>query len=315
VRDVRAAVIGTQWGRVHVAALREAGVEVAALAAGDGAEASAAAQDLDIPVATSELALLSELDLDLITVATPAATHLPVITQLPDVPVLCEKPAVGLAPPDPMPARRTKPVFVNYAFAFLDVAQRARRVLAQLGTVVEGSVSSAHDLPELGLPAAAMWFELVPHPWSWLVTLLGAPAPAEQRANPPAAMAAPPDRTIWAHCGDVPVRLAAVASPGVHGIRHRVVLHGSRGELELSGRFRVGEPWRFEGPRVSRADGTVVLLGEAEAGPGDPWYRANARAIAAVVAAVRGEPPSPLLFSWERALALDLAARPGLLDA
>ncbi|HEX6886789.1 MAG TPA: Gfo/Idh/MocA family oxidoreductase [Candidatus Nanopelagicales bacterium] len=312
---MRAAVIGTHWGRVHVAALRQAGVEVAALAARDATEASAAAQDLDVPVATRDLTSLSELDLDLITVATPAATHLSVIRQLPDVPVLCEKPAVGLAPPAPLPASRTQPVFVNYAFAFLDVAQRARAAVAGLGTVLEASVSSAYDLPDLGLPAAAMWFELVPHPWSWLVTLLGAPAAAEPGSDPPGVLADAVDLTIGARCGDVPLRLTAAPSPGLHGIRHRVLLRGSLGRLELTGRFRVGEPWRFDAPRISRADGTLRLLGKAEAGHGDPWYRANARAIAAVVAAVRGEAPSPLLFSWERALALDLAARPGLLGA
>ena len=50
-------------------------------------------------------------------------------------------------------------------------------------------------------------------------------------------------------------------------------------------------------------------LGEPELGPGDPWYRANARSIRAVVDAVRGGAPSPLLFEWDTAVALDRAAQ------
>ena len=108
-----------QLGGVHVAALREAGVEVVALVGLDGARTRAAADRMGVAQVRTDPAGLRELELDLVSVATPAATHLEVIEALPDIPVLCEKPAVGLSPIRPLPARRRAAVWVNYAFAFL----------------------------------------------------------------------------------------------------------------------------------------------------------------------------------------------------
>jgi myo-inositol 2-dehydrogenase / D-chiro-inositol 1-dehydrogenase len=305
VPPVRAAVVGTNWGRVHVAALREAGVEVVALAGADAGTARAVAGELGIPAAVTDLDALRGLHLDLVAVATPAPTHAAVIDALPDVPVLCEKPAVGLAAIRGL-APRAAPVWVNYAFAFLDVARRAGDALAGIGALRSAAVISSHDLPALAQGPAATFLELVPHPWSWLVTLLGPVTEAGPAAH------APGEPVVAVRCGGVPVTLAARHEPGLGGLRHAVVLVGERGRLTVAGRYRIGEPWRFDPPRWDRPGAPTESVGEPEEGPGDPWYRANARAVAAVVAAVRGEPASPLLFDWDRALALDRAAQAGL---
>jgi dTDP-4-dehydrorhamnose reductase len=303
---VRAAVIGTNWGRVHVAALRDAGVEVVALAGDRMAELRAVAEELGVPRAIPDLHALHELDLDLISVATPAPTHAEIIEALPDIPVLCEKPAVGLSPARALPADRSQPVWVNHAFAFLEVAERSHAALSRLGPITAAHCATAFDLP--GLPASgdAMLLELASHPWSWLVHLFGAPRSAGPARSVPGGVALP------VLCGAIPVTVLCAHRDGRAGISHHVEITGEQGSVEVSGRFDLGSPWRFEAPSLRLAGGGPEPLGSAEDGLPDPWYRANARAIAAVVAVLRGEPAHPALVQWGDALALDTVAHAGL---
>ena len=318
---MRAAVVGTHWGQVHVAALREAGVEVVALCGRDAGETATTAARLGITRTTTDLADLAHADVDLLTVATPPTTHADVIDALPDLPVLCEKPAVGLGPPRAL-AHRTRPVHVNYAFGFLDVARRAAAALDRIGAVQAAHVVSTYDLPDRPGPPQELFMELVPHPWAWLVGLLGpaAGAPgahgATYRGDDGAAV------EVAARCGAAPVTLTSVHSPGSYGIAHSVVLVGAAGRLRLRGRFHVGQPWRFAAPEL--AVGTPAVgpgapaeaaraesIGGPEEGPGDPWYRANTRSIAAFVDMLRGGPDAALL-DWAGALGMDVAAQSGL---
>jgi predicted dehydrogenase len=300
---MRAAVVGTRWGAVHVAALRAAGADVVAIVDRDAERASSAAEQLRVRTALTRPGQLAELALDLVSVATPAPSHVDVIASLPaDLPVLCEKPAIGLSR-GPRELRRSAPVWVNYAFSFLGVAERATEVLAELGPVRRARVRSTHDLGRVPLADDAMLFELVPHPLSWLVTALGAPLPKELYAASP---------RMAVRCGDVPVELSCTPDPGLDGLRHEVVLETAAGLLEVSGTYREGGRWVFAAPQVRLASGGVRVLGEPESGSVDPWYRANERAIGAVVDALRGAPGDERLFDWDTAVAIDLAMRAGL---
>ena len=118
--------------------------------------------------------------------------------------------------------------------------------------------------------------------------------------------------SITAQCGQVPVELRCEPELGLGGLCHEVVVDAEGGRVRLRGRYREGEPWVFEPPRLEAAGGEDRLLGDPEAGPGDPWYRANARAIRAVVGAVKGEDSDPRLFDWSAALRIDRAAQVGL---
>ncbi len=332
---MRAVVIGTGWGRVHVAALREAGVEVVAVVGLEEGRTRRAADELRVPVALTGVGEVAGLAPDLVSVATPAATHAEVIAALePQVPVLCEKPAVGLGPLREEPANRPGPVWVNYSFAFLGVAARAADAVHRIGHVSRAEVVCGHDLPGTSFTAGQMFLELAPHPWSWLVTLLGptrAQAPDPGAADPgaagprrarAAAHAERPDSLgdpgdpvattrVSTLCGGSEVLLRVEHRPGLAGIRHDVTLNGSAGRLTLTGTYRLGEPWHYAAPLLDIASAPITL-GEPEAGLPDPWYRANVRSIGAVVAAVRGQDASPLLFDWNRALDLDRAAQSGL---
>lgn len=301
---MRAAVVGVNWGEVHVSALREAGVEVVALVGRDAERTQASARRLGIPHALATPGRVAELGVDLVSVATPAATHGAVIRMLPgDVPVLCEKPAVGLTRPDDL-SGRPAPVWVNYAFAFLEVAQRAAESLASLGPIRAARVRSTHDLAGWTMTPGQTFFELVPHPWSWLVGLTGPPSRGVHVRADGA------DVTIEVLCGSVPIELTCARDPGLHGLRHEVLVEAAQGQVQVRGTYREGRPWVFEPPVVVTPGGHRVL-GEAESGPGDPWYRANARAIGGVVAGLRGT-ADPRLFDWATALAMDVAAQEAL---
>lgn len=300
---MRAAVIGANWGAAHVAALRENGVEVVALAGRDRVRTRTAAERMGIPKAVTDLARLHALDLDLISIATPAASHVEVLAAMPDVPVICEKPAVGDAAPAPLPPGRTAPVWVNYAYPFLEVAAAAALALPRIGRPWVAYVCSSYDL---GLQAdpRSMFFELVPHPWSWVAQVLGTPGP-DGGPPPPVGPGAVAIRT---RCAGVPVHLEAVPRAGLRGIRHEISIDGEGGCLHLAGEYRVGQEWRFSAPTI-QAGGAHEPVGRSEDGPPDPWYRANARSIGAAVEAVRGAAESELLYSWDAALALDVTAQ------
>ena len=73
-KQLQAGVIGGNWGRVHVAGLRRAGCHVTALVAHDTTIASTIAAEEQIPDHGSDIAILRSCDL--VTIATPTATHL-----------------------------------------------------------------------------------------------------------------------------------------------------------------------------------------------------------------------------------------------
>jgi predicted dehydrogenase len=256
---VRAVVVGLGWGRVHVAALREAGVEVVALCARDARAAEAAADGLGVPLGLAGLDRVSDLAADLISVAVPADQHARVIAELPaSVPILCEKPAVGLSAPVVLSPGRVAPVWVNYAFAFLEAAALASSAVGALGRVGAVRADSRYDLGVDSRTELGMFFELVVHPWSWLVTLLGA-APGQASAgwagpalhdDPGMAEPAGTDRdeavvAIDMACGEVEGRLSCGRRPGMSGIAHEAVIEAARGRVRVGGRYRIGEPWSF----------------------------------------------------------------------
>jgi hypothetical protein len=138
-------VIGANWGQTHVRALRQHGVEVVALcgAPEDHERTTAVAAEFRIKRAVADPSRLLELDLDVVTVASPARSHAALVQLLAGFPVICEKPLLGMTgDPRRLPDDGAR-IWVNYAFTFLDSARR----MAELGGVRAARVTSAYDLP------------------------------------------------------------------------------------------------------------------------------------------------------------------------
>lgn len=317
---MRAAVMGTHWGLVHVAALRAAGVDVIAVVGRDPIATARVAADHDIRHAISGTGThqtLQSLDLDLISVATPQGTHVSVIRELPSqVPVICEKPAIGFGSPSDLSALRSAPVWVNYAYPFLPTAQRAAQSLARIG-----NIRGARTLSRCGrgrnIAPRSWFFEVAGHPVSWLLSALGMPPVSAGEDGP---IKQPTDFTSGtnplsserpAEClsaridvGLVPVGITVEV--GDHaGVSHEIQVIGEHGEMRLTGRYLPGEPWVFDPPLLI-LPGTEERLVPADQGLPDPWYLANEAAIGQVVSHLRDGGMAPG-FTWARAQALDLA--------
>ena len=332
---MRAAVVGTGWGRVHIAALQEIGVDVVALCGKNLEHTRAVASEHDIPEALVETGQLPSLGLDLITIAAPTALHAELVAGLGPTPLLCEKPAVGVEVPVAQLSPPVGPVWVNYAFPFLKAARQADAALAGdalldgrnsgvggsslIGAVVAVEVHSDYDLGALVREDRSTWqwlSDVASHPWSWAVARFGPPV---SDVRPVAAVGAALSYT--SELG-VPVSVSARHAPGLAGLRHSVTVRGSHGDLAFDGQFRLGHQWVFNPPmlrsnaadeRMLASDGSLTApafdpgadadaghgdgVPDPDPGPGDAWHRANVSAIAAVVRALTSSHSSAVTAS------------------
>src|SRR6478609_338135 len=299
---MKAAVVGTGWGRVHVHALRRSGVQVMAVcgAPQDATRTRAFAAEEHIPLALDDPRSVLDLGVDLVTVATPARTHLDMLTLFSDVPVICEKPVGGVDGDLSRLSTSRAPSYINYAFPFLDSAKVFSRALHRLGTPSLVSVTTAYDLP-LAFTGPEWFLEVASHPLSLVVHLLGEPALLQGSTT-----TEPHDITrLDLAIGDVEVQALCRHQPGMHGLQHTTEARTDAGVLHLSGAFHRGQPWRFEPVRL---DG--VHLNDGEWSADDCWRRANDRSIAAILEAIRTDlapehAAAAGLFTQSRAAAVD----------
>ena len=295
---MRAGVIGTNWGRVHVHALRCAGVEVHTLCGADLDKTRSIAAEEGVPHATNDPRELRHLDL--VTIATPAATHLEMLRLFDGQAVICEKPLLG---PGAVPAGlpgATGGAFVNYAFGFLETARVASARLADIGAVRRVRVHTSVVLPH-PFTAEQWLLEAASHPFSWVLHQLGPVTVLQREVAPDAATVSLHGATGEA----IEVRLDGDGEPG---ICHRVTVTGEQAELSFSGGFRPGWKWGFAPVHL---DGAPVNDGEYT--ESDCWIDANVRAVGRMVEVFRGALPGAEepLFDIASAARLEQALRSG----
>ena len=299
---MRAAVVGTGWGRVHVQALRRSGVEIVAVcgAPEHASRTEAFAAQEHIPLALHEAGSVLDLGVDVVTVATPARTHQDMLILFSDVPLICEKPVVGVAGDLSRLPVGGAPTYINYAFPFLDSAKVFSRTLQGLGGPYWVSVETAYDLP-LRFTGPEWFLEVASHPLSLVVDQLGEPTLLTGSTSTDPHDATRLDLAI----DDVEVRVVSRHQPGLDGLRHTIRAGTSGGVLELTGAFHTGQRWRFEPVRLDGAP-----LNEGEWSPHDCWHRANDRSIDAALDAIRADlaperSAAAGLFTQSRAAAID----------
>lgn len=274
-----AAIVGLHWGLVHLRGLREAGCEVVALAAQDAGTAAAVASREGVARGTSDLTSLNEVDV--VVIATPAATHAEVIEALPRPHLICEKPLLGrVGGVADLPAAQGR-LFVNYAFAHLATARRIDAEVAERGAPDRIELDVSVRLP-LEFTAERWFLEALSHPLSWLLLRHGSPTVTRRALTAEAA-------EVDFVAGAVPVR-ARIQVGGAPGIHQQVRMAWGPDDLQMRGRFRPGEPWAYDPILVG---GQAINGGEAS--PTDCWMDANAASVRAMIERFRGNrAPAPL---------------------
>jgi myo-inositol 2-dehydrogenase/D-chiro-inositol 1-dehydrogenase len=298
-----AGVIGSNWGRVHVAGLRQAGCHVDALMAHDADLVARIAQEEQIPHFGTDLETLA--DCDIIAIATPTSSHLGYLQALQDRAILCEKP-LGITPDNQaaFSSLVSSRIYVSYPFTFLETAQalKARIQAGDLGDLRRICLVVGVNLPYPKSPVE--WFvEDVVHPFSLLYTLFDdfkyQGVIAGQGNN----------MTVQFTCQGalLDILLCDWPMPGLH---FDMTLIGSQNAYQLRGGFRPERGWWFE-PLL--ADSVAVTAGEpAEL---NPWIRANHQVARHFVDVLQGnisaETGSALgLFDLERARQMELLFLP-----
>lgn len=272
---MQAVIVGTNWGLVHLYALRQLGVEVVALCGLDRGKVAEVAAQHQVPLALDSLAAVRELAPDLVSIATPAATHAELLQALAPIPLICEKPLFGLHPAQPFPELHS-PVWVNYAFAFLQTAQCVQALRPHWGRIHQIRLLCTHDLP-LNFSAAGWWLEVGSHPLSFLAHLCGEPewCPATSVRQ---------GTRLSCRMGGIPAELDCCHEPGLNGIRQQFWLTTEQGEVTVSGRYQVGDVWRY-----APVCWNGVAQNEGEGGDTDCWFQANLLSLAHILQQLRGE--------------------------
>lgn len=274
---LRAGVIGTNWGRVHIAGLRQAGCTVESLMAHDAEVAARIAAEEQVPQSGTRLEVFS--GCDLVAVATPTASHLGYLQTLAGKAVLCEKP-LGMTPDNAsqFDALNSPHHFISYPFAFLDTAQalKARIAGGQFGTLQRIVLTVGVNLPYPKSPVE--WFaEDVVHPFSFVYSLF------DDIRFQQVTFGQGNQMTVQYRAQDAlfDVLLCDWPKPGLH---FDLLLIGSDNAYQLRGGFRPERGWWFE-PLLE--DGQPITAGEPV--ELNPWIRANHRVANEVVSVLTGQ--------------------------
>jgi hypothetical protein len=284
-----AAIVGLHWGLVHLRGLREAGCQIVALAAQHGDTAAMVAAREGIARGTADVTSLNEVDL--VVIATPAATHAGLIRALPGPRLICEKPLLGLTgSPDDLPATDGR-MYVNYAFAFLATARDIDGIVAERGAPERIALDVSVHLP-LDFTAEQWFLEALSHPLSWLLLRHGPPSLTGRTVAPEAV-------AVELRAGDVPMR-ARLQVGGEPGIHQRVAMQWGRDVLLMRGRYRPEQPWSYDPVLLN---GLPINGGESS--PTDCWLDANAASVRAIVGRFRGDAAPAPLFDARAALRVE----------
>lgn len=266
-----AAIIGVNWGLVHLQTLRDSRIDVVALVSKDLAQAQAAAELHGIPVATDNLDDIGVPDV--VIVATPAFTHATVIKAFPYSHIFCEKPVLGpKGDINELPPWTARTLF-NYAFTHLQTAKRVQALMPKPERV---TLTSSVSLSGFAFNTIEWFFEIASHPVSWLFDWLGGPVDIQSTVSDEHC-------SLQFKCGTTHIDVRFTVG-GTSGIHHAVEAQHKESRLTFSGAYSPGNPWWF-GPVV--CDGAPINDGEVS--EDDVWLRANRASLKLALKVFRGD--------------------------
>ncbi len=268
---MKVAILGTQWGRVHVGTFRRWGHEIHALMGRSPEKTRQIADEEHVPVAATSPDELSEADI--IVIATPARTHLEYIDRFAaDKLVLCEKPLAGA----PIASRLVKkhahnPVFVNYAFPFLETARSLKQLVdhGHAGDVFRIVVNSTVNFPIDHSPVA--WFlDVAVHPLAWLNHAFG-DFELVQLHNPEGRA----NISTVLENGNQTLNMNLFQAPWT-GLQYDITIVGTSGILRTTGGYQPEKGWNFTPITLN---GEPVNAGEYSTAEHDIWFEANCQSV------------------------------------
>ncbi|WP_163133019.1 Gfo/Idh/MocA family protein [Agarivorans sp. Alg241-V36] len=270
-----AAIIGCNWGLVHLNALQQSQVELKALLDLDINKAQHLAKQHGIANACNDINQLPPVDL--VIIASPAASHLALIEHFKHTAIICEKPLMGLNAAEPL-SSWPQNLWVNYAFNYLESAQLINNLL-EPDQPVQARLSSQVNLP-LNFTLEQWFLETASHPLSWLLHKLGEPKQlsAEKRQGQQDNQHLSLKLACKQHQIDVDFSLG-----GSPGIFHQISLTQGNNSMVLQGEYVPGHAWRFAPVLLNG-----VAQNQGEYHPQDCWLQANHRSTSAIIEHLRG---------------------------
>ena len=257
-----AAIIGSNWGLVHLNPLRNYGIEVETLFDLDIAIAQHKAKELSIPTGTDQLEDVGEPDI--VVLATPAHTHVELINHFQNSFIICEKPIIGWQGDARRLPTDSNGIWVNYAFPHLECMHLINEILSS-EHIEEIRLSSSVNLP-LNFTLEQWFLETASHPLSGLLNQLGKPRVISQNFLKNRIQ-------ITLVASEIPVHIEFELG-GQEGIFHEIKLVSKEKNWRFPALYEPAKNWRY-GPITLNGE-QHCISGESDS---DPWIVANAKSL------------------------------------
>ncbi len=276
---MKIAVVGLNWGRVHLSAYYQLGYQVVALVDHNLEHCRSLAEQYHIEHCFDSIAKLKGLDLDLISLAVPAKAHLQALRDAQELNclILCEKPVLGYWATPEMYKNLPTNVFFNYAYPFLQDINLFYDRMHSMKNIKYLELNCRYNLPDIkSLNHAEMCYETVSH----LIAL------AVHAMPPITDIRRVDDTKIVAVTGQgIEVRINCQKVDSFGGIEHEVIVQGDD-QLEMRGAFYIGQNWHYQ-PIMFNGEKISQEFFPQE----DPWYSANKRSIENILKFASGSQP------------------------
>ncbi|MBQ3683631.1 MAG: Gfo/Idh/MocA family oxidoreductase [Succinimonas sp.] len=286
---MKIAVIGLNWGRVHLSAYRELGHEITAVVSRDMEKCRRIADEYGIPGSYQSVSELPGSGFDVVSVAVPAAQHYELLKELQkrSCGIVCEKPVLGFLGSPQMYRELSGDIFFNYAYPFLQDMDIFYRKLEEMGPVRSIGIECLYHLDlNTRFTPEEYFYETVSHPVSLMVHKLQDVVSAVRTA---------PAEILARTASGTELRIVCREDPSLSGIRHQITVTGgeagnnvggetSQNVLRLTGEYVTGSPWHY---RPLEYNGYPIT--EEHFPAADPWYTANKASLGNLLRYFAGE--------------------------
>ena len=286
---MKIAVIGLNWGRVHLGAYRELGHEVTAVVSRDMEKCRRIADEYGIPGRYQSVTELPGSGFDIVSVAVPAAQHYEVLKELQkrSCGIVCEKPVLGFRGTPEKYRELSGDIFFNYAYPLLQDIDIFYRKLEEMGPIRHIDIECLYHLDlNTRFTTEEYFYETVSHPVSLVVHKLQDVVSAARTGS---------SEILAQTASGTELRIVCREDLSLSGIRHRVTVTGSEARnaagddaapniLRLTGEFVTGSPWHYQPLEYSGKPISEEHFPEA-----DPWYTANKASLSNLLRFFAGE--------------------------